>query len=201
MIPGIYSWSYSKGSFPVEIRTYNNVFYCSQYAAGGSTWSFEGDRLKVNWKKFGDYEFELKSSEPVKFEGYAVNDKANWRIMEFVRPYTPEELIVQGEYGAGSAWNFEYEGGSFEIQFLFDSYNHFVCPSYPAHSHWSMSEGRVIDIDWGKFGKYQLQVDSATASMTGSKLGQPSNWRKASLIRSINPVDLEASAHAHAHDH
>lgn len=122
--------------------------------------------------------------------------------MEFLRPFSAEELLVQGEFGAGSVWNFEYEGGSFEVQFMFDSYNHFNCPSYPAHSHWKMIDGKAVEINWGKYGNYELEVDECCGLMTGNKKDDKSSWRKATFIRPLTPADLEkSSSHDHDHNH
>mmetsp|Transcript_35157 Transcript_35157/g.92571 ORF Transcript_35157/g.92571 Transcript_35157/m.92571 type:complete len:121 (-) Transcript_35157:319-681(-) len=52
-IEGLYTWSYSEGSFPVEIRP-NGVFYCASYPAA-ATWTFDQDILIVDWKKNGKY--------------------------------------------------------------------------------------------------------------------------------------------------
>jgi len=201
MKTGIYNWIYSKGSFQVEFRSFNQVFYCSSYAVGGSTWQFDGQRTLVDWKKYGCYEFELKSTEPVVYEGNLVGSKENWRRLEFLRSFTPEELLLQGENSAGTVWNFEYEHGSFEVQFLFDSYNHFICPTYPAHSHWKMIDGRAIEIDWGKYGTYDLEIITDEAKLIGSKKGQPFNWRRAQLIRALTAEDLESAHHEHSHSH
>ena len=132
-----------------------------------------------------------------------IGSKDNWRKLEFLRSFTPEEMIVQGDYSCGSVWNFEYAGGAFEVQFMFDSYNHFNCPKFPAHSHWIIVEGKHIEINWGKFGKYDLVVDATSGTMVGCKKGEPDNWRKATFIRPLSPSDLEnpGSTHEHAHDH
>ena len=58
-----------------------------------------------------------------------------------------------GENGLGSVWSFEYSSGSFEVQFLQDSYNHFKCVEFPAHSHWKYTDVNKIEIDFGKYGK------------------------------------------------
>ena len=38
-----------------------------------------------------------------------------------------------------------------------DGFNHFVCPKFPAHSHWSM-DGNKVYINWGSYGEYELEV-------------------------------------------
>jgi hypothetical protein len=54
---GIYSWSYSGGNFPVELRSGGN-FYCKSYQAA-SKWELEGNKVKIDWKKYGKYELEV----------------------------------------------------------------------------------------------------------------------------------------------
>lgn len=54
---GIYSWSYSGGSFPVELRSGGN-FYCKSYPAA-ARWELVGNIVKVDWKKYGKYELEV----------------------------------------------------------------------------------------------------------------------------------------------
>jgi hypothetical protein len=82
-----------------------------------------------------------------------------------------------------------------------DSFNHFVCPDFPAHSHWKMTSEDSLEINWGKYGEYELTFDPATGSWTGNKKGAPSNWRKASFMRALTPEALSASSHDHAHEH
>ena len=31
---------------------------------------------------------------------------------------------------------------------------HFNCTAYPAHSHWKITDGDKLEINWGKFGMY-----------------------------------------------
>ena len=45
--------------------------------------------------------------------------------------------------GGGSEWSFAYDGGEFAVQFKADGYNHFTCPTYPAHSHYTLDGDTV----------------------------------------------------------
>ena len=116
--------------------------------------------------------------------------------------------------------------GQFEIEFRVDGLNHFVCPTYPAHSHWSYDETtNTVDINWGKYGmtvyciillflacycihisfigEYVLVCDPASRSMTGHGKGDPGKWRKASFIRSLptsSITDVPSHDHSHVHD-
>lgn len=53
-----------------------------------------------------------------------------------------------------------------------------------------------VEINWGKFGTYELTIAADGESMDGSAKGQPENWRKAKRLRSLGQV-----AEAHVHDH
>lgn len=161
MMHGVFKWTYETGSFDVELRQSKNVFYCPKYMSSGSTYEFSDNynKLFINWKKYGTYEF-VKSTESTNlFVGNVVGDLQNWRKLEFIRPFTVEEELIFGEYGSGSAWDFQHAGGSFEIQFFTDSFNHFNCPSFPAHSHWKFLSPSKLEINWGKYGTFILCLE------------------------------------------
>lgn len=104
-------------------------------------------------------------------------------------------------YNGGTVWNFEWAKGSFEVEFRADAFNHFVCSSFPAHSHWSM-DGNSIAINWDQYGEYEMQLDTSTLTMAGSKKGQPDNWRRATFVRSLGADGVAAiPAHDHSHSH
>jgi hypothetical protein len=88
-------------------------------------------------------------------EGCVKGTPADWRKATFVKPLSPVETMLFGS-GGGTEWKFEYDGGSFGVQFKADGYNHFNCPSYPEHSHYTLdthnAPGNMMEIDWGKFG-------------------------------------------------
>lgn len=202
---GIYIWSYAGGQFEVELRP-NGVFYCKSYSVSNSSWHLKSPSDKdviIDWKKYGTYEF-VTSSEG-KFDGFVVGKPENWRKMEWLRSFSLEEKLLLGSEGFGTAWNFEYQGGSFEVRFLVDSFNHFDCPQFPAHSHWKMTSPTSLEIKWGKYGDYELNILGESNQLQGSKKNQPDNWRKASLIRSLTADDVSkvntGHDHAHAHEH
>ena len=58
------------------------------------------------------------------------------------------------------------------------------------------SDTPKVEIDWGKFGKYELTIAADGESMDGSAKGQPANWRKAKRLKALGTV-----AEAHVHDH
>eukprot|EP00596_Hydrurales_sp_CCMP1899_P009171 CAMPEP_0119034118 /NCGR_PEP_ID=MMETSP1177-20130426/1157_1 /TAXON_ID=2985 /ORGANISM="Ochromonas sp, Strain CCMP1899" /LENGTH=175 /DNA_ID=CAMNT_0006991359 /DNA_START=27 /DNA_END=551 /DNA_ORIENTATION=+ len=172
--PGVYSWTYAGGNFPVCLRP-NGIFYCPQYSAAAS-WKLEDNvKIIIDWKNFGQYELNIDLTQEGLLEGYQVGKPNNWRKMTFLRPFSAAELLLMGE-GGGSVWNFEYQGGAFEVEYRCDGFNHFICNTYPAHSHWTMMDNDKIHISWDKYGEYELEVNSDTKTMTGSKVDQPDNW-------------------------
>jgi hypothetical protein len=86
-------------------------------------------------------------------DGYGSGKPENWRKIEYLRDFTYGEKLLLGE-GLGTVWEYQYERGAFEVRFQADGFNHFVCPQFPAHSHWSMDEETgLITINWGQYGK------------------------------------------------
>ena len=219
--PGVYTWLHAGGSFPVSLRP-NGVFHCQNFPALAS-WQDEQQRRIVDWKQYGKYEFALAADGSL--EGGAVGNHANWRKMLFLRPFTaPESKLMAGP--GGSAWDFQWEKGSFEVEFRCDGFNHFHCTSFPEHSHWSMDETGKMTINFGKYGDYEMLIDPTTQTMSGNKIGehdvieclliifiiifllpppppiplpgQPENWRKARFLR---PLGAEVLSSGHSHDH
>ena len=88
---GHYSWTYERGSFPVSLRA-NGVFRCSSYPAA-STFSVTANQLDVDWKSFGSYTFTSNDGF-ANMEGFASGKPENWRKMEFIKPFSDEELCV-----------------------------------------------------------------------------------------------------------
>jgi hypothetical protein len=56
-LEGVYNWSYSGGSFQVELRPFGS-FFCKSYPAS-ATWALVDKKVTVDWKKFGKYELEV----------------------------------------------------------------------------------------------------------------------------------------------
>jgi hypothetical protein len=175
------------------------VFFCGKYPSNAS-WTVNADTLLIDWKNYGTYEFPLKEDNS-SLDGYASGKPENWRNLEYLRDFNDGEKLLLGD-GFGSAWDFQYEKGHFEVRFQCDGFNHFVCPQYPAHSHWSMDEetGDIL-VNWGSYGDYELHVEAETGDLVGNKKGQPSNWRRAKLLRALTAEDVAAAAAAHDHSH
>ena len=127
----------------------------------------------------------------------------DWRKATFVKALSPVETLLFG-VGGGTEWKFEYAGGSFGIQFKADGYNHFNCPTYPAHSHYALDtheSGKMIEIDWGQYGRYVLAINPETKTMEGSTKGKPEDWRKAVYVRDLPHKVGEVGQFDHEHDH
>ena len=73
-----------------------------------------------------------------------------------------------------------------------------MCTDFPAQSHWKLT-GNVIHISWGKYGNYELIVADDGQSMAGSAVGQPTNWRKATRVKTLAGVSNVECAHDHGH--
>lgn len=202
-LAGKYLWSYASGAFTVQLRP-SGVFYCPKYTSGSARWEAEGEgRVKIDWGSYGNYVLDLGADG--EFTGASVSNPASWRKMRKDADFSPSETLLMGE-GGGSVWDFAWEKGSFEVEFRCDGLNHFVCPSFPAHSHWTLEEeegGRTkVNIAWDKYGDYELVIDAESRSMAGSKKGQPENWRRATFLRPLSVATLsDAPAHDHAHAH
>lgn len=133
----------------------NGVFYCSKYPTKAN-WRVADNKLTVEFGKYGNYEFTLPAGGDGSIDGRALDNQANWRKLTHKRNFNPTETLLLGEHGYGSVWNFEYAKGSFEIEFRCDAYNHFVCKTYPSHSHWLNTDDGLVQIFWGKYGKSRL---------------------------------------------
>ena len=220
--PGHYTWTHPSGSFPVCLRP-NGVFFCPSFQQE-STWSVsDANKLHVDWKKYGQYEFAPNGDG---LEGSAVGSPEKWRRMTFLRPFSEAEAVVMKGAG-GSVWEFQWEKGAFEVELRCDGYNHFHCAQFPEHSHWSFDASSALPkvlINWGKvtsrraeatshelthasditcsrnvqYGNYELEVDAAAQTMSGSKVGEPANWRKMKLLR---PLGADVLHHGHDHGH
>ena len=101
------------------------------------------------------------------------------------------------------AWNWSYEGGSFEVWFA--SGGEFVCKEYPEHSSWESPGGDALTVAWGQFGNYTMKVSADGRSMTGSYTGHPDDWRKGVWVRENTAGELAevaaGSHHGHSHSH
>jgi len=66
----------------------------------------------------------------------------------------------------------------------------FFAPKFQAKATWELKEGKNLFIDWGKYGKYDLVIDPATKTGSGSAVGKPESWRKMALKRPFSKAEL-----------
>lgn len=190
---GVYSFAHPGGEFDVHLRD-KGRFWAPKFQCK-STWVLQSDGgLLVDFQQYGKY--ELKLLDDGTFSGSAVGKPENWRKMQKLRPFSAAETAVMD-----SKWQFEYDGGSFEVEFRADAFNHFVCDEYPAHSHWRIDNGDSatpkLYINWGKFGEYELEVEADGASASGSVKGRPADWRK---MKNLGALGTNLKQYAE-HDH
>lgn len=87
---GVYTWEHPGGKFEVCLRP-NFVFYCQSFPAA-AVWSFQDNKLTVDWKNYGKYELILNDSDVL--EGSVVGISTKWRKMSFLRPLSDAEAIL-----------------------------------------------------------------------------------------------------------
>jgi hypothetical protein len=75
-------------------------------------------------------------------------------------------------------YTFQHAGGEFDVHLR--SQERFFAPEFQARASWHTNlEGDTINIDWGKFGKYEMKLtDKETRAFSGSLVGKPESWRK-----------------------
>ena len=167
-----YDFTHPHGTFQICLRP-GGVMYAPGFTVSGSRWCVanpEGTSLALTWGKYGDYQLNVSNAAERELTGSAVNMPEEWRRMKATRPLSPAEAKLLGAGGAGSQWNFEWSGGSFPVEFRGDVFNHFVCSSYPAHSHWKLggANGDELTINWAQYGKYEIRVDGAAGTGQGA---------------------------------
>jgi len=184
-IVGWYDLSWKGGSFEVCFRPAGK-FFAPKFQAG-TKWELEGDTIKIEWGKFGQYEMKFNPADK-SMTGNALPKKdvdTNWRTAAYKRPLSDVEVVLGGD-GAGTEWELEWSGGHFPVQFKVDGYNHFKCDDFPAHAHWSL-DGDKLRINWGEYGSYDLVVDAEAKTMDGCAVGgdPKTDWRKGKLNRNL----------------
>jgi len=190
-ILGVYDFEHAGGHFDVTLRS-GGRFFCERFQAARSSWKLEGNLLTIDWGKFGKYALEF-DTEFKTASGSAVGNPDSWRKMAFKRPFNAAELAL-----FDSKWMFMHAGGEFEVEFRADSFNHFVCPSFPAHSHWLFKDESVtptVYINWGKYGEYLVKLAEDGSTFEGSVKGKESSWRKGRRLGACST----GSVHEHSH--
>ncbi len=96
-IEGVWLWAYSGGSFEVNFAT-GNEFVCKTYPSH-SHWAIQGNKVSVNWGKYGKYEMTV-GPDGKSMEGFYVGYPEDWRRATFVRAHTAEEIRAFQESAA-----------------------------------------------------------------------------------------------------
>jgi len=192
---GVYKFQYSGGEFRVQLRS-GGRFFAQEYQQP-ATWTLDPPlkKISIEWKKYGQYELIL-GEDGVTWEGSMVGKPESWRKMILHRKFSVAE-----QQFFDSEWDFQHEGGSFPVKFKADGYNHFICDSFPAHSHWKLENDDTptptVKIDWGKYGKYELKISEDGCKMSGSAVNQPDNWRKADRTGKMDAQTPSGYEHDH----
>lgn len=145
------------------------VLYCPdpEYQAD-SNWLIVDGEVIIDWKEHGKYVLTVDKRKHMEGYVYPKNkeDPQNWRKTLYARDLNPVEKLLLGD-GFGSKWNFQYAEGNLLVEFKADAKNEFVNPC-PGNATWSLStNNKTVKIDWGRYGKYELDVDVKKNMMDG----------------------------------
>jgi len=194
-----------------------------------STWVIIDGELILDWKDHGKYVLTVDNGKHMKGYCYPKNeaDEGNWRKTLYTRDLNPVEKLLFGD-GSGSKWNFQHPKGNFFVEFKADAKNEFVNPCCGGAT-WELSKNnKTVKIDWGRYGKYEMDVDAKKKTMDGDLQtegwGGDDDWRKAvlsegdgshgdghddggrghSVLVGVDPEvlpDAGTEGHGHAHGH
>eukprot|EP00930_Biecheleria_cincta_P030424 TRINITY_DN21076_c0_g1_i5.p1 TRINITY_DN21076_c0_g1~~TRINITY_DN21076_c0_g1_i5.p1 ORF type:complete len:464 (+),score=73.59 TRINITY_DN21076_c0_g1_i5:62-1453(+) len=156
-VVGWHNMYWPGGQMKVCFRPGGN-FYCAEYQAA-STWRIVDGEILVDWQHYGRFIFSV--SEGRHLNGYALHqdDAKKWRKTLYFGALTPVEKLMLGD-GEGTEWEFKSPEGTLLVEFRADGENQFVCRTQRGEGHWSIDKrGKTVIIDWGKHGKYELDVD------------------------------------------
>jgi len=103
-------------------------------------------------------------------------------------PSLPTATIPTGHY------HFGWRGGTIAVELRAGGV--FWCRKFPAAASYAV-EGDTVKIDWGRFGRYELNAKSGdagagvTAVLMGSVAGSDAtdDWRTASFVRPFTPQE------------
>mmetsp|Transcript_3871 Transcript_3871/g.7806 ORF Transcript_3871/g.7806 Transcript_3871/m.7806 type:complete len:486 (-) Transcript_3871:407-1864(-) len=205
------------GQMKVCFRPGGN-FFCADHQAA-STWRIVDGEIFIDWQDHG--RFILHAAEGKNLEGYCLHqeDPKRWRKTLYFGALTPLEKLLFGD-GHGTEWDFKHPEGSLSVEFRCDGQNHFVCPTKPGDGHWSLDKkGKTIILDWGRHGKYELDVDVKGKTMDGYHLrdgvedpDEDKDWRKCEFKGNLSEPkeivhddadadDGAGDGHGHGHGH
>lgn len=87
-------------------------------------------------------------------------------------------------------WDLSWKGGTFPICLRPAGY--FFCPRFQAQARWELEDGK-LNIDWGKFGKYEFEVKDPRCihgNLVPKNEDDETNWRKAVKTRDLSPEEI-----------
>mmetsp|Transcript_129272 Transcript_129272/g.306751 ORF Transcript_129272/g.306751 Transcript_129272/m.306751 type:complete len:204 (+) Transcript_129272:38-649(+) len=94
-----WDFEWSGGKFPVKFKGdgYNH-FQCDDFPAHAH-WSLDGDKLKINWAEFGNYEMTVDASKSAMDGGQVGGDPSkDWRKASWLRKLVTETSAVVCEH-------------------------------------------------------------------------------------------------------
>jgi len=172
----------------VQFRA-GNVFYCKQFPCT-ATWQEVEGIVQIDWGKFGKY--EMRPQADGSLVGSVLGKPDDWRKAYLVREFTPAEELL-----SASAWMLHHEGGPpFRVEFHADG--HFHAPSYPGH-HTYQLQGTTVNISWGKYGNYTLELNVAERTAAGSLTNNPASWRRLTYVEPLAAHIFKEHGCGHAH--
>ena len=81
-------------------------------------------------------------------------------------------------------YDFTHPGGTFDV--CLRPGGTFFCPKFQANSRWAVTPDGKLQIEWGKFGNYELPVTNVEArEFAGSMVGDASQWRRMKMKRGL----------------
>jgi len=141
-------------------------FFSTEHPAA-ATWKILDGVILVDWQDHG--RFVLTVSEGRHLQGHCLHqeDSKKWRKTLYFGAISPLEKMLLGD-GEGTEWDFKSPEGNLLVEFRADGHNHFVCQSKSGDGHWSIDKkGKMVTIDWGEHGKYELDVSVKNKTMDG----------------------------------
>jgi hypothetical protein len=214
-VVGWHNMYWQEGQMKVCFRP-GGTFYSKEHPAG-ATWKVLDGEVLLDWDKYGRY--ILCADEGKHLKGYRLPkneaDTKNWRKTIYFGALTPVEKLIFGD-GEGTEWDFKSPEGNVTVEIRADGDNHFVCPTLAGDAHWSIDKkGKTLLIDWGKNGKYELDIDVKKKFMDGYQIiegqedpDEDKDWRKMEFkgnLAKAKPIDHgddeEGHGDGHGHSH
>lgn len=214
-VVGWHNMYWPGGQMKVCFRPGGHLF-CDEHQAA-STWRIVDGELLVEWQHYGRFIFTEVDGKNLKGHALHQDDEKKWRKTLYFGALTPVEKLFIGD-GEGTEWDFKGPEGTVSVEFRCDGENHFVCKTTRGEAHWSLDKrGKAVKIDWGKHGKYELDVDVKNKTLDGYHLREgvedpdedidareavfKRNLGKAEAIAPEEDDEDDDGEHGHGHSH